>query len=435
MSLSACSPIIGQRASSNQNSITEEILTNTSQDKELKGDLELQIFVGGFGDKFWNEAIDAFKKENPKVNIIKSMGATINVEMTPRWLSGDPPDFAFVDGPVFPDNEFTRKGLFTDLKSWFDTSKTVDGSALIKDNIYKGFIDEDNGKIYFAPYIFGTLGMWYNAKLFRDNGIKVPTNFEEFISIASELKTKNISLMNYPGQFPNYLYLGFLRQNLALEGGQQMLMDISELKPGVFVSEPFYKSMHKIEILSKTDNAILKSSLTLDNIKSQTEWLQGKSAFIPNGLWLENEMRNDIPSDFEMTFVPSLIQDKGQKYVICAYTHNLCLAREGKNPEAAKAWLAFLYREDVLKKFTEITGVPTAYKMDLSDANVSEKVKNVQKWIADPDVAFVYDKEVLSDVSTAMYNALNDIITGKTNARTACEGIQKVADKISEIKN
>jgi N-acetylglucosamine transport system substrate-binding protein len=321
-----------------------EISKDKTNNSELKGDLELQIFIGGFGEEFWNEAIDDFKKEYPNVNIIKHMGSSVNSDMTPRWLSGNPPDFAFIDGPGFPEN-LTESGMLLDLKDWFDTTKTWDGTAYIKDNIYKGFINEVDGKIYSAPYVYGTLGMWYNEKLFRDNNLKVPTNFEEFLSLAPILKSKNIALMNYPGQFPNYLYLGFLRQNLASEGGQQILNDISGLKPGIFKSELFYKSMYKIEVLSKTDNAILKNSLTLNHIDAQKEWLQGKSAFIPNGLWLENEMKNEIPSDFEITFIPSLIQDKGKKYVVCAYAHNLCLAKNGKNPEAAKEWLRFLYRE------------------------------------------------------------------------------------------
>jgi N-acetylglucosamine transport system substrate-binding protein len=359
------------------------------------------------------------------------MGADINNEMAPRWLSGDPPDFAFVDGREFPDDELLKKGLLMDLKEFFDTSRTEDGTALIRDNLYKGFIPETDGKIYFAPYIFGTLGMWYNAKFFKDSGLKVPTNFEEFLGLAAELKEKNVALLNYPGVYPNYLYLGFVRQNLALEGGQQIFDDILNLKPGVFVSEPFYKSLYKIEELSKTDNSVLKSSLSMDHIQSQREWLNGKSAFIPNGLWLENEMKNDIPADFEMAFIPSLIQDKGQKYVVCAYAHDLCLARDGKNPEAARAWLAFLYREDIMRRFTEITGVPTAYKMDLSDANVSERVKNVQKWIADPDILFLYNKEMHNEVTTAMYNSLNDIITGKATAREACREIQAVADRVA----
>jgi len=413
----------------NDTGINEEYTNNVNNSVVLEGDLELQIFVGGYGAECWNQAIEAFKKENPKLNIIKKMGPNINIEMRPRWFSGDPPDFAFVDGAMFPDSELISNGLLKDLKDWFENARTSDGTGYIKDNIYEGFINYVDGKMYLTPYLFGTLGMWYNAKLFRDNGLQVPTNFEEFLALAPVLKEKNIALMNYPGKYPNYLYLGFFRQNLVHEGGQQIYEDIAALKPGVFVSEPFYNTMYKIELLSKTENSVLQSSLQLDHIESQKEWLQGKSAFIPNGLWLENEMRNDIPDDFEMAFIPSLIQDKGKKYVICAYAHNLCLARDGKNPEAAEAWLNFLYREEILEMFTKITGVPTAYKMDLSDANVSEKVKNVQKWIADPGVTFVYTEEKLNTVTETIYNTLNRVITGEMNARQACELIQQVADK------
>lgn len=434
ISLVGCGSYNGLNALPGNNNVITQINTNI-QNKELKGELELQIFIGGYGDKFWNEAMNEFQKEYPKVNVIKQMGQTINVKMTPRWMSGNPPDFAYVDGPEFPQDELVNAGMLMDLKEWFNTSKTLDGSTLIKDNLYKGFIRENDGKIYFAPYIFGTLGLWYNAKLFKENKLKIPTNFEEFLSLAPILKTKNIALMNYPGKFPGYLFQGFIRANMALLEGQQILDDIDTLKPGVFVSEAFYKSMYKLEVVSKTDNAILNGTLALNHIQSQVEWLNGKAAFIPNGLWLENEMSGSIPPDFEMAYIPSLIQDKGQKYVICAYTNRLCLASQGKNPEAAKAWLAFLYRENIMRRFTEITGIPMAYKMDLSDSNVSEKVKNVQKWIADPNISFVYEKNLDERVNKVLNTAINDVVAGKINAREACERIQKEADKVLAEKS
>ena len=434
--LVSCSSTNGLKAPSENN--TSQISTNDIHNKELTGDLEIQIFVGGYGDEFWNEAIDGFKKEYPNVNVIKQMGPNINLEMAPRWMSGDPPDFAFVDGPEFLDDKVLRKnGMLLDLKEWFNTSKTLDGSALIKDNIYKGFMHEyDDGEMYYAPYIFGTLGMWYNSKLFKDNNLQVPTNFEELLRLAPMLKTKNIALMNYPGLFPTYLYQGFVRENLALLSGQQIFTDIEELKPGVFVSEAFYESMYKLEILSKTDNAFLSGTLEVNHIKSQEDWLQGKAAFIPNGMWLENEMKGSIPSDFEMTYIPSLIQDKGQKYVICAYSHDLCIPQKAKNPEAAKAWLAFLYREKNLSRFTELVGVPTAYKMDLSESNVSEIAKNVQKWIADPNSLIIYDEKSMDErVENTICNAINGVVVGKINAREACEMVQKEADKVWAEKN
>lgn len=435
--LAGCSWFDDPNSSSHK---TNKIQTTTNNDekKEIKGDLELQIFVGGFGDKFWNEAIEGFKKEYPDVNIIKRMGAEINSEMEPRWMSGDPPDFAFVDGRDFIDDKILRdNNMLLDLKEWFNTTKTSDGSAFIKDNIYKSLIREyKEGSIYYAPYIFGTLGMWYNSNLFKENNLQVPTNFEELLSLAPILKTKNIALMNYPGLYPIYLYQGFIRENLANIGGQQIFNDIANLKPGVFVSDIFYQSMYKLEIVSKTENAILEGTLNVDHITSQKDWLQGKSAFIPNGMWLENEMKSSIPADFDMVYIPSLIQDPGQKYVICAYSHNLCLSRKGKNPEAAKAWLSYLYREKTLGRFTELIGIPTAYKMDLSDSNVSDRAKNVQKWFADPNSIIIYDEiAVDKNIEKILNDSINNIVAGKINAKEACERIQKEADKVVVEKN
>lgn len=436
--LVGCGSTNGFKAPLGNNTTQNQTNTNSANNKDIKGDLELQIFVGGYGDDFWNEAIEGFKKEFPNINIIKRMGANVNQEMAPRWMSGDPPDFAFVDGPEFLDDKVLRKGgMLLDLKDWFNTSKTLDGSALIKDNIYKGFMREyEGGEIYYAPYIFGTLGMWYNSKLFKDNNLQVPTNFDEFLSLAPILKTKNIALVNYPGQYPTYLYQGFVRENLALLGGQKIFNDIDELKPGVFVSDPFYKSMYKLEVLAKTDNAFLEGTLEVNHIQAQTDWLQGKSAFIPNGMWLENEMRVSIPADFEMKFIPSLIQDKGQRYAICAYSHNLCIPQKAKNPQAAKEWLAFLYREKNLSRFTEITGIPTAYKMDLSESNVSDRGINVQKWIADPNIIIIYDEKSLDNrIGKILDDSINDVVAGRINAREACERIQQEADKVLAEKN
>ncbi len=42
----------------------------------------------------------------------------------------------------------------------------------------------------------------------------------------------------------------------------------------------------------------------LTHTESQAEWLQGKAVFIPSGTWLENEMRDLTPEDFNMVVKP-----------------------------------------------------------------------------------------------------------------------------------
>jgi len=412
-----------------------DIQNKTAGSRQLAGDLELQIFVGGYGDEFWKKAIDIFKKENPEVNVIAHMGANVNTLLRARWMSNNPPDFVYYDGPGFDYTQYVSEGKIMDLKEWFDTAKTVDGVGLIKDNIYKGFLKEENGKIYSAPYIFTALGMWYNAKFFRDNHIAVPSNFDEFLEVSSELKKLNAALMVHPGMWPSYLIGGFLRQELALEGGEQIFNDINLFKQDVFVSSTFIRAMSKLEILSKTDNGILQNSVYLDHIGAQLAWLDGKAAFIPNGLWLEREMEKEIPDGFELSFIPSVIQDKSQKYIFCSYSTNVCLSSMGKNPENAKAWLAFLYREDILKEFTRTVGIPTAYQMDLSDFHISDTISSVQKWVADPNVIFFPVPAIKQQIEQIIGKGMTDVLNGKINSLEACSQIQKEVNRINPYEN
>ncbi|NAP00257.1 sugar ABC transporter substrate-binding protein, partial [Halomonas sp. MG34] len=41
-----------------------------SSEGGISGDLELQYFVGGYGDSWWKEVIAGFKEEYPDVNVI-----------------------------------------------------------------------------------------------------------------------------------------------------------------------------------------------------------------------------------------------------------------------------------------------------------------------------------------------------------------------------
>ena len=45
---------------------------------------------------------------------------------------------------------------------------------------------------------------------------------------------------------------------------------------------------------------IMEGTEGLNHTESQAEWLKGNAAFIPCGIWLENEMKDMIPDGFDM---------------------------------------------------------------------------------------------------------------------------------------
>ena len=57
------------------------------------GELELQIFSGGYGSEIWERAIAGFQEENPDLVITANIDPNVNEQMLTRWMQDDPPDF------------------------------------------------------------------------------------------------------------------------------------------------------------------------------------------------------------------------------------------------------------------------------------------------------------------------------------------------------
>ncbi len=77
---------------------TEEGTSEEGTSGGISGDLEIQYFVGGYGDAWWKAVIADFKTAYPDVNVIEHAGPNINTEMNTRWISNDPPDVVYIDG-------------------------------------------------------------------------------------------------------------------------------------------------------------------------------------------------------------------------------------------------------------------------------------------------------------------------------------------------
>lgn len=403
--------------------------SKNDDEKKISGDLEIQIFVGGYGEKFWNEQIEGFKSKYSEVNIIKQMGSQINEQMKTRWISGDAPDLVYVDGPEMPQAlpQLIADGKIMDLKSFFDTAEDEKG-GLIKDNLIDGVLREQNGKIYQAPYIFNTWGMWYDAKQLEDNGVEVPTGFDSFVEAGKQLKEKGIADLCYTGVYANYLVRGTLLAGVASQGGQQIMDDIYDLKEGVFQTEAFKSAVQKIKTLAD-EGLIMDGCVALNHTDSQMEWLKGSAAFIPNGLWLESEMKDDIPSGFQMRFLPSVLQNEGEKMVLLPDSFGFAVSANTKNPDAALAFLQYLYRDDAAKRFVELTNTPCVYNVDISSLNISEAIKSVQNYLTDPNVTFIAKKasDITPEVETELQNCLNSLIQGNLTVDELCDRVEQAA--------
>ncbi|WP_342421462.1 carbohydrate ABC transporter substrate-binding protein [Paenibacillus sp. FSL E2-0178] len=350
-------------------------------------ELNIAVFQGGYGRDYWDSVAAEFMKEYPGTKINITASPKIAELVRPKIVAGNPPDFMYISGS---DNTPILDGLvkdkaLLDLTDVFD-SNTEAGTPL-KLQILPGVLTSSSiapygdGKIYLAPYNFGVMGLWYNKNLFDSKGIATPKTWDELFADNAVAKENDRALFTYQGLYPGYLE-EMIVPAIASAGGQEALDQFFNYDPEFWKSETYTKVWGLLEKIATEDNALMKGTVALNHTQSQTSFLQGKSMFIPNGTWFEDEMKDAPREDgFQFGFlgVPSLGADG--KVMALTQVEQMVIPAKAKNPELAKAFLKYLYSEKSIKLNAEkakgvmaVNGAP-----DLVKEYISETTYNIYK--------------------------------------------------------
>lgn len=160
-------------------------------------------------------------------------------------------------------------------------------------------------------------------------------------------------------------------------------------------------------------------------------FLLHKNAYIPVGFWLPNEMANDVPEGFEFGFVPSPMQDAGEPYVVVPDLRPLAIAKDAENPEAAKAFVEFVFKREYASLFAELTGAMMNLKgVDLSaNENVPGYLIQANDLINDPSKVAIHHKPypMSANLETPISNALAALMLGEIDAEEFCRRAEEAA--------
>ncbi|RKJ20255.1 extracellular solute-binding protein, partial [Butyricicoccus sp. 1XD8-22] len=164
--------------------------------------------------------------------------------------------------------------------------------------------------------------------------------------------------------------------------------------------------------------------------------------YIPVGFWLPNEMINDTPEGFEYSFVPTPMNDAGKPMALIPDIRPVAIAQEADNPEAAKAFLEFIFTEKYAQKFAESTGAIMNLKnVDLSsNNNVPAFLKGINEMINNPGAIQIYERSTPTDtneqeINVEMTNEIKlqivEILMGRIDAE---EFVERLTNKAKELR-
>lgn len=421
-----------------EKSTTEEGTSNDGT-SGISGELEIQYFVGGYGDAWWKTVIEDFKKVYPDVTIVEHAGPNINEEMNTRWISNDPPDVVYIDGNGSNQTQMIADGQLMEISEWAKGITLEDGTPLL-DSFISPPDELDGGKIYSLPLVFDTWGMWYDNSWFKEQGWEAPTDFDSWLASMEQIKEEaGIAPFNTTGQYAQYFQRGVLYPAFAAAGGEELLNNLSNGVIEAWESDEALDIMKKVEKIVDAD-LVDSGFAAYSHTQAQMNFLLHKNAYIPVGFWLPNEMKNDTPEGLEYGFVPTPMNDPGESMALIPDIRPVAIAQEAENPEAAKAFLEFIFTEKYAQKFAESTGAIMNLKnVDLSaNNNVPEFLKGINEMINNPGQIQIHNRitpeadeqEISVEITNEIKLQIVEILMGRITAEEFVENMTKKAKEL-----
>jgi N-acetylglucosamine transport system substrate-binding protein len=426
LALTACA----SGTTTNTSSSTKQPATASSSTTKLSGDFEIQYFVGGYGDKWWKKVIADFQAANPDLKVKESAGPKINDQNKPRWIGGNPPDFVYIDGPNLNDRQMVTDGQLEDLTAWLKDAKNIDGDKIA--DILTQQPQLYDGKVYSIPLVLNSWGIFHDKAFLKEKNVEPPKDFPSFLDASDKLKAAGITPFIHTGKYPYYINGAILFPAIVSANNNdfKILQDMGDSKPEAFQSPAVLAGLNKIVQL-RDKGFIDKASIQINHTDSQMLFLQHKDAFIPNGLWLPNEMSKDVPASFDFGFIPSITQDKGGKVVANTSTSTVAVAKNAKNKDAAKAFLQFIFAKAQASQWAELSGAPSNIKGDISSSKAPSFVKEAAAFLTNPSTVVIPMVTYNADVDKAMQDA-TDALTISTI--TPEEWVKRVVDVAKKVQ-
>jgi N-acetylglucosamine transport system substrate-binding protein len=451
-----CSMLVGCSTKQKENKDTTKQTEKTSQEssteqseKGISGELQLAIFQGGYGVDYWETMIQKFEEKYPNVTVKAEINPKIGEMIRPRIIAGDVPDLISLNYLGEPSGLITglvKDKALLDLTDLFE-EMALDKDIKLKDLILPGILESPahspygDGKIYLAPFSTAPAGLIYNKTLFEEKGWENPTTWDEFFALNEEAKKDGRSLYTFPGLYPGYSNSMFLPA-LANHIGLDNLYKIFNYEPGSFSTPEVKEVLEQFARLGR--EGMLPGTVGMNHTQSQSEMMLGKSLFISNGTWIENEMK-DAPREGDDAFAfamnPSLKMEDGEMVNVMASTEQLSIPANAKNPEAAKEFIKFIYSDESVKLFGEKANGLIAVKggVDLISEYITPSMCNMLLVLEQEDVNLfaqgykappVNSKFNYMDVLFA--KGLIPLYNGEITVDEYCEHVEKAFQEVQE---
>jgi raffinose/stachyose/melibiose transport system substrate-binding protein len=378
------------------------------------------LYWDGFQEE--SDVVDAMitkYNETAEVKVVRESQPQMRDILRTALDAGTGPDIMYYDtGPGFA-GVLARAGLLLPLDDAYAEFGWTDRLAPLAKQ--RATFD---GKAYGLGHALELVGMYYNKRIFEEQGLKEPTTHEEVLAAADVLKRADLIPIGFadqdkwPAGHTFSVFLGNIVGKVKMEeaiSGKAAWNDPDFVQA---IQIPFV-DMNQAGYFIPEINAV-----TYDDWNAL--FYAGKAAMSLTGSWMIRNYAdtNTMPDPVGFFLYPSL----GGKPIAppSGLGSGYFVSQKTKNPQGAFKFLDYLYSAEAAKVWIEDLAIIPPIKLNAADYQVSDLMKFALEAI-DRDIDKAgYNIDVLTpeNFNNVMFDGFQEVLAGSRTAQEQADALQ-----------
>ncbi len=404
----------------------EEVAAQAVGESSKGGETLTVMCVGTEADSY----IDYYNAVAEKFSENNEYGVTVKIDfyeneqyktkLTTLMASNAVPDIFFTWELSYL-QPFVEGGKVVDITSYLNEDEEW------KNSFADGTLDlvAYDGKNYGVPTQKSLCVMFYNKQIFEDNGVAVPTTYEEFLNVCQTLKDKGITPMAMCGT-DAWIPAQFVQQIAGGMAGDKMFKDICDGK------EKWNNATHvkaAQEVKDMADKGFFQDGyIGMGPEESKEQFFAGKAAMYFMGAWEAANIELSDMGENAGAFVLPAYDAQYNNISVGSIDTSFAVSETCKNRDAAVAFLKYWTSQESEDMLLYDCGRIPAGNYEIDESKLSSLMTDIIT-ISNSQVGLTpwWDRQCGAGEGVEFNNTCVAVLGGE-DAQTAFDALQQFAE-------
>ncbi len=293
------------------------------------------------------------------------------------------------------------------------------------------------GRLVQFNYAMSVYGLWYSGKMFAAHGWRPPKTWDEAYKLGEKAKKLDKYLFWFTGESAiNYQTL--VISSAIKQGGDEVRRALDNLEPNCWRQPTVQEALIGLRRIISA-GFVKPGGQHTTRHTGLTEWVLGADSLChPAGPWIEREVREQMPPDFQLMVTPDpTVNAKAAMPATALHAtpeEGLLVPNNANNLVGGMEFLRALYSPDAAAEFARINMTPTVVKGTVPEDGYGSTALKSQVRALEAAGSHHYSWHFVDfyDMTAAQEFVWKRFLSGEMTVAEITDALQRKTDEIRE---